>query len=283
MDKQGSKRQIVAYLGPEGTFCELAARKYFTGGTLVPYLSVVDVFIAVEDEDAKYGVVPVENSTDGSVPVTLDCLLESKVMVCGEVELKIVHNLIAKPNTDLSKIEVILSHPQALAQCRQFLRNMFPKAELREVSSTARAVEMLRNVIKAAAIGSEIAAERNNMVVIRRKIEDEPNNVTRFFVLGKKDAEPTGKDKTSLIFSTKHVPGSLYRVLEVFAARGINLTRIESRPEKKSPWNYVFYVDFEGHRADTKVKEALDILGERCTYVKVLGSYPKTLQVSRNS
>ena len=283
MDKQGSKRHIVAYLGPEGTFCELVARKYFTGGTLVPYLSVADVFIAVEDEDAKYGVVPVENSTDGSVPVTLDCLLESKVMVCGEVELKIIHNLISKPNTDLSKIEVILSHPQALAQCRQFLRNMFPKAELREVSSTARAVEMLRNVDNAAAIGSEIAAERSNMIVIRREIEDEINNVTRFFVLGKSNAEPTGRDKTSLVFSTKHIPGSLYRVLEVFAVRGINLTRIESRPEKKSPWNYVFYVDFEGHRADTKVKETLGIMGERCTYVKVLGSYPKALQGSRYS
>lgn len=277
MNKQSNKRQTIAYLGPEGTFCELAARKYFTKGALVPYVSVTDVFIAVENEDAKYGVVPVENSTDGSVPVTLDCLLDSRVMVCGEVKLRIVHNLIAKPNTGLGQIEVILSHPQALAQCRQFLRNTFPKAELREVSSTAKAVEMLRNVDNAAAIGSEIAAERSNMIVIRRKIEDETNNVTRFFVLGKSDAEPTGKDKTSLVFSTKHIPGSLYRVLEVFAVRGINLTRIESRPEKRSPWNYVFYVDFEGHRIDSKVKEALGIMGERCIYVKVLGSYPKAL------
>lgn len=275
MGKRGSRGRIVAYLGPEGTFCEQAARKYFPQADLGPCPSIADVFTAVDCGNAERGVVPVENSTDGAVPMTLDCLLESKVMICGEVELKVVHNLIIKPNTRLNQIEVILSHPQALAQCRQFLKTTFPRAELREVSSTARAVEMLRDLDNAAAIGSEAAAERSGMVVLRRRIEDEPNNVTRFFVLGEGDAEPTGRDKTSLVFSAKHVPGSLYRVLEVFAVRGINLTKIESRPEKKRPWNYVFYLDFEGHRADTKIKEALNAMKERCVYVKVLGSYPK--------
>jgi prephenate dehydratase len=196
-------------------------------------------------------------------------------MICGEVELKVVHNLIAKPDTSLSEIEVVLSHPQALAQCRKFLKSTLPRVELREVSSTAKAVEMLIGLDNAAAIGSEAAAERSGMAVLRRGIEDEPNNVTRFFVISESDAERMGRDKTSLVFSAKHVPGSLYRVLEVFAVRNINLTRIESRPEKRKPWNYVFYLDFEGHRTDASVKEALDVMGKRCIYVKLLGSYPK--------
>jgi len=275
MDKREKGKPLVAYLGPEGTFCEQAARKHFTEADFVPYPNITDVFIAVERGGADYGVVPVENSTDGSVSVTLDRFLESKVMVCGEVELKVVHNLIAKPDTSLDQIRVILSHPQALAQCRRFLENTFPSAELREVSSTARAVELLRSLENAAAIGTEVAAERSDMIILMREIEDESNNFTRFFILGERDAEPTGRDKTSIVFSTKHVPGSLYRVLEVFAARDINLTKIESRPDRRRPWSYVFYLDFEGHRTEVKSKDTLDAMRERCVYVKVLGSYPK--------
>lgn len=274
MDKQ-KKATRVAYLGPEGTFCEQAARKHFSMAVFVPYPSVADIFTAVETGDAGYGVVPVENSTEGSVHVTLDCLLESRAMVCGEVELRVTHNLIAKPGMKLNEIRVILSHPQALAQCRQFIEKTFPSVELKETSSTARAVELLESVEGAAAIGTEAAAERSGMAVLARSVEDEPNNFTRFFVLGERDAEPTGRDKTSLTFSAKHVPGSLYRVLEVFAIRDINLTKIESRPEKGRPWNYLFYLDFEGHRADANISEALDEMKERCDFVKVLGSYPK--------
>ena len=267
----------VSYLGPEGTFTEQAARKYFSRAIFISYPNITDVFTAVENEDTEYGVVPAENSTDGSIHTTLDRFLESTIMICGEVELKITHNLIAKPNTSLSQIEVILSHPQALAQCRQFLKSTFPKAELREASSTAKAVELLKKIDNAAAIGTEAAAKRNEMMVLRRQIEDESNNVTRFFVLGENDAEPSGRDKTSLVFSTKHMPGSLYRVLKIFAMRNINLTKIESRPEKKRPWSYVFYLDFEGHRTDTVIGEALGSMRERCIYVKVLGSYSKAL------
>lgn len=273
--KDGESR--VAYLGPEGTFSEQAARKYFSKASFIPCPNITDVFAAVENRNTEYGLVPAENSTDGSIPVTLDLLLESRVMIWGEVELKVTHNLIIKPNMSLDKIELIISHPQALAQCRQFLTSMFPKAELREVSSTAKAVELLREIDKAAAIGTEAAAKRSGMLVSRKQIEDEPNNITRFLVLGEKDAEPTGCDKTSLVFSTKHMPGSLYKVLEVFAIRNINLTKIESRPEKKRAWSYVFYLDFEGHRTDNVVKEALDSMMDRCIYVKILGSYPKAL------
>jgi len=274
MVKQERGKQ-VAYLGPEGTFCEQAARKHFSRAVFVPCPSVADIFIAVETGGANYGVVPVENSTEGSERVTLDRLLESKVMICGEVELKITQNLIVKPSIGLSQVRVILSHPQALAQCRRFIEKTFPRMELKETSSTAKAVEMLKSVDNAAAIGTEAAAERSGMTVLARSIEDEPNNFTRFFVLGERDAEPTGGDKTSLIFSAKHLPGSLYRVLEVFAVRDINLTKIESRPEKSKPWNYLFYLDFEGHRADAKSREVLDEMRERCDFVKVLGSYPK--------
>lgn len=275
MSEQEGKRLIVAYLGPEGTFCEQAARKHFSEAVFVPYPDITDVFAAVDGEDADYGLVPAENSTEGSVRETLDCLLESRIKIYGEVELKIVENLIAKPNTELGKIRIILSHPQALAQCRRFIEKIFPSVELREVSSTAKAVELLRDLDDAAAIGTEAAAERSGMVILKKQIEDELNNLTKFFILGVSDAKPTGKDKTSLVFSTKHMPGALYRVLEIFAVRNINLTKIESRPEKRRPWNYVFYLDFEGHRTDAKVNEALDAMGERCVYVKVLGSYPR--------
>ncbi len=269
---------IVAYLGPEGTFSEQASRKYFPKASLVPYPNIIDVFTAVEKENANYGVVPVENSTEGSVRVTLDQLLESKLMICGEVDLKVVHNLIAKPSTKLNEIRVIISHPQALAQCRRFLADKLPNAELREASSTAKAVELLMDLDNAVAIGTEDAAERNGMAVLKRQIEDDPNNITRFFIIGVEDAKPTGSDKTSLVFSTKHIPGSLYKVLEVFAAMDINLTKIESRPEKGKPWSYIFYIDFEGHRIDAKVKDVLEAIKKRCTYIKVLGSYPKASQ-----
>jgi len=274
MTKIGGERR-VSYLGPEGTFCEQAARKHFLEAIFVPYSSINEVFSAVERGDTEYGVVPVENSTDGSITITLDCLLTSRVVICGEVELKITHNLISKPNTCKSEIELIISHPQALAQCREFIKRNFPEAELRESSSTAKAVELLKNFDNSAAIGTEAAAKRSRGVILRRNIEDEVNNVTRFFVIGKKEVGPSGKDKTSLVFSTKHIPGSLYRVLEVFAIRNINLTKIESRPEKRRRWSYVFYVDIEGHKIDPIVREALDSMKKRCIHVKVLGSYPK--------
>lgn len=268
---------VVAYLGPEGTFCEQAARKYFPNPAtaLLPRPTIADVFTVVKEGRASYGVVPVENSLQGSERTTLDLLLQNNLRVRGEVDIRVVHNLIAKPGTKEEDIRVIISHPQALAQCRRFLEKNFPGVELREASSTARAVELLRELEDTGAIGTETAAEGYGMDILFRQIEDDPNNFTRFFVLGREDAAPTGQDKTSLVFSVKDEPGALYRVLEAFATRGINLTKVESRPERGKPWRYIFYLDFEGHRTEARSVEALKDMEERCIFVKTLGSYPR--------
>lgn len=268
---------MVAYLGPEGTFCEQAARKYFQGVdfTFIPCSTIKDVFDAVEQKRADYGTVPAENSLEGSVRQTLDLLLERKLMICGEVDLRVVHSLIVRPGTEIKDVKVILSHPQAIAQCKQFIEKFFPNVEVREVSSTARAVSLLSEVQNCAAIGPELAAKRYGMKIAVRQIEDEPNNFTKFFILGIEDGVATGCNKTSLIFSAKHEPGALYQALEPFAVRGINLTKIESRPQRGKPWEYVFYLDFEGHRAEPRIAEAIDALRRKCLFVKVLGSYLK--------
>ena len=273
-----SQRLRVAYLGPEGTFCEQAARRYFYPATptLIACSTIRDVFDAVEETKATYGAVPVENSLEGSERRTLDLLLEKELLICGEVDLRVVHNLIVRPGTVLENVQVILSHPQALAQCRQSLEKYFPKAELGEVSSTARAVQQLSEAKNAAAIGTETAAQRYGMEIAYRQIEDDPHNFTRFFILGKEDRIATGRDKTSLIFSAKHEPGALFQVLEAFAIRGINLTKIESRPQRGRPWEYVFYLDFEGHRTEQRSKETLEAMRRKCIFIKILGSYPKS-------
>jgi chorismate mutase/prephenate dehydratase len=197
-------------------------------------------------------------------------------MVSGEVEHRIIHNLIVKSGTRLNEIKVVISHPQALAQCRLFLEKKLSKAQLKEVNSTARAVELLNQMNNAGAIGAGIAAKNKKMVILARHIEDDPNNFTRFFILSNRDKPPTGSDKTSLIFSVKDAPGSLYRILKVFAGNNINLTKIESRPERGKPWKYIFYVDFEGHRNEAKSRSVLDDMEKQCIFVKVLGSYPRS-------
>jgi len=173
-------------------------------------------------------------------------------------------------------MRVIMSHPQALAQCRLFLENNLPKAELRETNSTAKAVGLLKHMDKAGAIGTETAAKNNKMDILARQIEDDPNNFTRFFILSKEDKPAMGCDKTSLIFSVRDAPGSLYRILRIFAVRNINLTKIESRPERGQPWKYIFYLDFEGHRTEEKSRSALEEMEKRCLFIKVLGSYPRS-------
>ena len=274
------KKPIVAYLGPKGTFCEQAAKKYFSSDkvTLFPYPSIGAVFDVVENGQTEYGIVPVENSLDGSVRVTLDLLFKKKMMISGEVEHRIIHNLIVKSGTTLNEIKIIMSHPQALAQCRLFLENKLPKAQLKEVNSTARAVELLNQINNAGAIGADIAAKNEKMLILARHIEDDPNNFTRFFILSNRDKPPTGNDKTSIIFSIKDAPGSLYQILKIFEKNNINLTKIESRPERGKPWKYIFYVDFEGHRNEAKNRSALDNMEKQCIFVKVLGSYPRSKQ-----
>lgn len=267
----------VAFLGPAGTFCEQAAKKFFVGApaSFVECLSIPEVFRAVGAGDASFGVIPIENSLEGSVSLALDLLLESDLKVCGEIEERVCHNLMAKPGTKMGEIRIVISHPQALAQCRKFIEKNLRHAKIKEANSTAMAVKIAKRVKGAAAIGTELAAEIYGMEILARDIEDWPNNFTRFLVLSRSDSKPTGNDKTSIIFSVKHVPGALYQALEIFARKKINLTKIESRPTRKKPWEYLFYCDFEGHKDDPTCNEALRELGRKCVFMKILGSYPK--------
>jgi len=267
----------VAYLGPAGTFCEQAARKFFSTrpAVYVDRLSIQEVFRSVEWGETEYGVVPVENSLEGSVNVTLDMFLETDVKICGEFEERISQCLISRPNVKVEQIKVLYSHPQAIAQCRRFIETNLPGVRIVETNSTARAVLRAKKMRNAAAIGPELSARIYGMGTLARGVEDAPYNYTRFFILSKKDSEPTGNDKTSIIFSVPHEPGSLYKALGAFARRLINLTKIESRPARRGSWEYYFYCDFEGHRSMKPCLEALEELEEECVFLKTLGSYPK--------
>jgi chorismate mutase/prephenate dehydratase len=277
---KSKQKIIVAYQGEQGAYSEVAAHRFFhcTIGTR-PSKTLTEVFKDVEEKIADYGIVPVENSLEGSVNETYDLLLESDVKVFGEVNLKVTHCLIAFPGTGSENVNTVYSHPQALAQCRRYI--LKHGYETIPFYDTAGSVKMIREkkLADAAAIASKQAAHIYNMSILDRGIEDHPYNFTRFFVLALKDAIPTGRDKTSIIFSTKHVPGSLYEVLEEFAKRRINLTKIESRPTKQKPWEYHFYLDFEGHRKERYPKEALRTLKRKTLFLKVLGSYPKSSPV----
>ncbi len=275
---QGEERS-VAFLGPRGTFAEEAARKIFpeSGVRFIACSSIFDTFRTVSSGGALYGVVPIENSTEGSVTTTHDLLVDYDLMVWAEIDLPISQNLIVKPGTNLADLKVILSHPQALAQCRRYLEEHFLGIELRGTSSTAGAVEKLKELGNAAAVGTPLAARIFGMEIAAKGIQDNSRNYTRFFVLSKNDREVTGTDKTSLVFSVRHVPGALYSVLQVFAEKNLNMTKIESRPSKEKEWEYVFFIDFEGHRSSRIVVEALEELKDRTLFLKVLGSYPRWL------
>lgn len=266
----------VAYLGPRGSFTEEAARKFFHEADMeyVPKPSIPEVFRGVVAREADMGVVPVENSLEGSVNLTLDLLFDTPLKVYGEVELRVEHCLLANPGSRVEDIRVVFSHPQAFAQCRRFIETMLPHAEVVEVQSTSKAAELVKGLRGAAAIASEFTANVYGLEILAKSIQDYHDNYTRFFVLSFEDHPPTGMDKTSLIFSVPDKPGALYKALEPFATRGINLTKIESRPTRGKPWEYVFYMDMEGHRFDDKVKEAIEELKTSASFVKVLGSYP---------
>lgn len=264
----------IAYLGPEATFTHQAALQGF--GDSAEYLAargIPEIFAEVERGRADFGVVPVENSTEGSVNHTLDRLIDSPLLISGEILLEIHHALLGRA-PDLGGVKVVYSHPQALAQCRQWLAAELPDVPPVEVASTAAAVERAREEPTAAAIASELAGRLYDLPVLRSRIEDAAHNVTRFLIIGLRAMGPSGRDKTSILFSIKDEVGALYRMLEPFAANALNLTRIESRPTKRRPWEYVFFVDFEGHRDDPAVHAALAELRTRCLFLKVLGSYP---------
>ncbi|MCH7706091.1 MAG: prephenate dehydratase [Chloroflexi bacterium] len=270
--------QRLAYLGPPGTFTEAAALRYAPEAELVPRSTVAAVAAAVVAGEAEEGVVAIENSLEGSVTDTLDLLIhDSSLHIRHELVLPVEHCLLARPGTREEDVRVIYSHPQALAQCRQFLEKRFPKAVAVAALSTAAAVEQLRHSSDSAvAIGTVRAAELYEMEIVARGIQDNPSNVTRFVVLGHVDHPPTGNDKTSLCFSfDDDKPGLLYNVMREFAERNINLAKIESRPTRQSLGRYVFLIDLDGHREDPAVKEAIEGLRQRATMLKVLGSYPR--------
>jgi len=239
----------------------------------MPLRGIADIFDEVERGRARYGVVPVENSTEGAVNVTLDRLLDADVLITGEVTLDITHHLLSRA-LDLAEIKVVCSHPQALAQCRGWLAAHLPDARAEEMSSTTASAERAREDPTVAAIASEMAARLYDVPVLRARIEDNAANSTRFLVIGRQATPPTGRDKTSILFSMKNEPGVLYSILEPFAQRRLNLTKIESRPTKRRPWEYVNFVDFEGHRDTDVVRAVLDEVKGRCQFLKVLGSYP---------
>lgn len=271
-----SLRLKVAFQGERGAYSEEAAIQYFNQDIeFIPCRDISTVFNVVEAGIADYGVVPIENSIEGSVNETYDLLLSTGLRVSGEVYLKITHCMIAHPDADPRNIKKVISHPQALAQCRIYLmsKNLEPIPSYDTAGSVRKILE--EKMLDTAAIASERAANIYGMKILDRGIEDYGRNYTRFLILGREDAEPTGEDKTSIIFSLPHIPGSLYHALEEFAIRSINLTKIESRPTKHRPFEYYFYVDFEGHRKTSIVQETLNALSRKTLLLKVLGSYPK--------
>jgi chorismate mutase/prephenate dehydratase len=273
---KGIQEAVVAFQGEIGAYGEEAAFQFF--GPLIqvkPRESLDDVFKVVERGEAQFGVVPIENSLEGSISRVYDLFLDSSLKVCGETELRVSHCLIASPEAQLGSIKRVYSHPQALAQCRAFLKHL--DCELIPTYNTAASVKMIKEqgITDGAAVASARAAEIYGMKVIAKEIEDNPNNFTRFFILSKQDSPPSGEDKTSIVFSVKHKPGTLYEFLRELAGRNINLTKIESRPTRQKPWEYNFYLDFEGHREDKLSREILESLERVSLFVKVLGSYPK--------
>jgi len=272
----------VAFQGEIGAYSESAVYSFFGSSVEVkPCKNLSEVFESVKKGEIPYGVVPIENSIEGSVNQTYDLFLEYDLKVCGEIILKIVHCLIAHPGTKLNQIKTVYSHPQALAQCRKFLEKL--GCRLISTFDTAGSVKMIKEegLKDAGAIASQRAAEIYGMKVLAKEIGDTPNNYTRFFVLSKQDSPPSGGDKTSIIFSVKSVPGALYHILEEFATRNINLTKIESRPTKRTPWEYNFYLDFEGHRNEEKCQEALKSIKDKILFVKILGSYKAAVEESK--
>ena len=265
----------VAFLGPEGTFTHLAALKRFGRDSVyVPARSIPEVFSLVEKGEVLLGVVPIENSTEGVVNYTLDMFMTSPLNIIGEIIIPISHNLIARD--DVREIKKVYSHPQAFGQCKEYLEKNFPGVDLIEANSTAKAVEMASRDNESAAIGSEIAAEKFGLKIIASRIEDDPNNRTRFLIIGKNNENRfSGKDKTMVMFSTAHKPGALFNALRCFAENNVNLTMIQSRPSREVLWEFVFFVEFQGHKEEENVKKALESLKEVVWSYRIIGSYPE--------
>lgn len=267
------KTMVIAYLGPEATFTHQAAIQRF-GSSLsyVPHKTIADVFSEVSKNRADYGVVPVENSTEGVVTHTLDMFVESDLKVVAQIVMPVRQCLMG--NTDRKRIKVLYVHPQSLAQCREWIQRELPRAEIIETSSNARSAEMAAKAKNAAAIAGTLAAERYGLRILEADVQDNVVNVTRFLVLGRKCGPPTGNDRTSIMFSVRDEVGALHRALMPFRQYKINMSKIESRPSKRKAWEYFFFVDCDGHMSDRKLGRAIEQLELQCSFVKVLGSYP---------
>ncbi len=271
------QRLRIAFLGPEGTFTQAAALKQFGHSVrTVPMTSISDIFREVEAGSCHYGVVPVENSTEGVISHTLDLLLNSPLRISGEVTLRIHHHLLSR-ESQLKRILRVFSHQQSLAQCRGWLDRNLPGAEREPVGSNAEAAQRAASTPGAAAVAGEAAAEIYGLDILEHNIEDEPNNTTRFLVIGRRDAAPSGRDKTSLLLACRNVSGALHRLLTPLARHSLSMTRIESRPSRLGLWDYVFFVDIQGHREDPEVCSALVDLEKEAKLFRILGSYPEAV------
>ncbi len=268
----------IAYLGPAGTYTEAAAVKQFGHFATTRALATIDeVFREVEAEAAHYGVVPVENSTEGMVNNTLDCFMTSPLKICAEVELPIHVCLMAAPNTERAAIKTVYAHQQLFAQCRRWLDSHLPGIQRVPVNSNAEAARMTAQRDDCAALAGSMAAEQYGLRIFATNVEDYPNNKTRFLVIGRQKVGPSARDKTSILVSMRNESGALYRVLEPFHRRGISLTRIETRPSRTGSWSYVFFIDFDGHQSAPEITAVLDDVRKFALDVKPLGSYPQNV------
>jgi chorismate mutase/prephenate dehydratase len=270
------KPLTIAYLGPEATFTHIAALQQF--GSSAEYLqkkNINEIFMAMERNEADYGVVPIENSTQGIIYDTLDMFIDSNQKICFEILLRITHNLLSKAQ-DLREVKKLYSHPQPLAQCSLWIAKNLPNINIEEVSSSAMAAKIARDDSKSVAIASDYAAKLYELNILNKQIEDNLNNFTRFWVIGQNMPEKSGKDKTSIMFAIKDKVGALYHILEPFAHLNINLTKIESRPYRKRVWEYIFFLDIEGHISDSNISKAFEIFKKNTLFFKILGSYTQT-------
>ena len=264
----------IGYLGPAGSFSHLAARKKF--GASVEYVEATDfptIFDAVARGHADYGLIPVENSTHGGVTASLDCFLDTPLKIAAEVMVAIHHNLLSR--TPLDQIKKVYSHQQALGQCRRWLQAQLPHADAIATLSTSEAARIAAGEPGSAAIGSTLAAQLHDLPILFENIEDNPNNTTRFSIIARQNARPSGDDKTSILFTTEHTAGALTEVLNVFRDHGLNLTRLAERPSQRMNWEYYFFIDIEGHADDPKVAAALAEARTHCLQLTVLGSFPQ--------
>jgi chorismate mutase/prephenate dehydratase len=276
--RTAEKPLAVAYWGPQGTFTNLAAIQTFGGSTeFLPKESIPDVFLAVEHGEADYGVAPIENSTAGVVPETLDMFPQTNVKICAETFVPIHHHLLSHARTT-GEVRRVYAGPQPASQCRRWLRANLPGAEVVETAPTTRAVERAAQDPEGAAIGNLLSSEISGLPVLLEQIEDNPHNRTRFIVIGYNEPQPTGRDKTSVMFSLRNRPGELYRALGAFVQHGVNLSMIESRPAQRATFEYIFYCDCDGHRSSEDLRAAIEQLRSSALETTILGSYPRAAE-----